>query len=236
MAYRRFKRRAPRRRRRRPAYYRRRRFGARRLGNLGFFHTKEQVLTDYSVRMNGNGFAIVNGFSTALVNQYPDNCKMEDINQDTQYSNLWRSYKITGCSYTFIPPHTNSLTTSTIDGTQTQISEQLPLFWWRLAKTPEENPDDENGIINMCPKMVQFRRPVTVYVRNPKALTSVWSGPESTATQTEAMSKYPKWLDLEDSPDVKHLTLQWGLAFGQANITVPLKVIKKIYFSLKDPK
>lgn len=233
MAYRRLKnkRRGRRPRRRAP----RKMAMVKRVGNTGFFHTKEQILTNYQLENNSRGFSVVNGFNSALSNTFADTVKWEDVAQSGVYANLWKLYKITGVSYTFIPPHNFSPTDQTASVGTTYTNYRLPMFWWKFARNNVNNPNDEDDIINMCPKMVQFSRPIRLYVRNPKALQSVWKGPETTAGSVDVVSRYQPWIDTE-TDDIQHLTLQFGIAFGTPSYVTPLQVIKKVYFSLKSPK
>lgn len=231
MAYRRKNRRRKARRVRRP----RKMAMVKRVGNTGFFHTKEQVLTNYQLENNSRGFSVVNGFNSALTPTFADTVKWEDVAQSGVYASLWKLYKITGVSYTFMPPHNFSPTDQTASVGTTYQNNRLPMFWYKFARNNVNNPNDEDDIINMCPKMIQFGRPIRIYVRNPKCLNSVWKGPEALAGSVDVVATTQQWVDTE-TDDIQHMTLQWGIAFGTPNYVTPLQVIKKLYFSLKAPK
>lgn len=207
---------------------------AKRFGLNGYLHTKEMVRADFNIRTDGDGLGIVNGYSTALVNQFPDSTTLEDIGQEASYANLYKQYRITGVRYQFFPIHTESLTQDT-NGVGTNY---LPLkqFWWKYATNGSENPQTNDGIIDLCPRVKQFSRPFSIYVRNPRPMDNVWKGSDATAGAAEAVTSGAVWLQSDNYPDVKHYGLQFGLINAQPNTTYSVKCMKTVYLSFKAPQ
>lgn len=209
---------------------------AKRVGLKGFFHTKEMVRADFTIRCDADGIGIVNGYSTALLNQFPDSTAWDNLNQAVNYGGLWKLYKITGVRYQFYPIHTVSGAQEDLSAGGTITPQPLPQFWWKYAQNGTPNPSNNVGIIDMCPRVKQFSRPFSLYVRNPKVLDSVWKASDATASTAEAVAKSAMWFDPNVYADVQHYGLQFGLINAQPNQTYSIKCMKTVYFSLKQPQ
>jgi len=197
---------------------------------------KEMIQTEYSIRLNADGFGVVNNFSTALLNKFPDATSFQDINQNQSYANLWKSYRITGISYQFMPFYTEAHT----NDSSAIVQNELKWFWYKHQSKSalEPNMQDTNGIYNTTPKFKLFNKVLRIFVKSPKLVGSAWTSSDVAGTQVEMTTALQKnsWLSTEAYPNVQHYGLQFGLANGVPGATYNLKCMKTVYFQVRDTR
>ena len=148
---------------------------------------KEKIRAEYTMTANADGMAIVNEPSTLIRNNFPDATMFDDVNQSAQYATLWKMYQIKGVKYQFFPFHTNSLTNSN----GITINNELKWLWYKYQKAGQIEPNPvepiTDAMYNQGIKFIQFNKPLTLYFKNPRAVSSVWDGSSSTASNVEAV-------------------------------------------------
>lgn len=197
---------------------------------------KEMIQAEYRITLNADGFGVVNGFTTALTNAYPDSTAFQDVNQSTSYASLWKSYRITGVSYQFMPFYTVART----NDSSAVVQNELKWFWYKhMSKAAlEPNMTDTNGIYNTTPKFKLFNKVIRIFVKNPKLVGDGWTDSTNTGTAIETTTALEKndWLATTAYPNVQHYGLQFGLANGVPGATYVLKCMKTVYFQVRDTR
>lgn len=204
------------------------------MGNRGQLFTKEMVRTEYRLTADADGIAVVNGFSTALLNQFPDTIAWQDLQQADQYGSLWKMYRIRGIRYQFYNFHNMAKTNDSSAVTQ----NELKWFWYKYPNNAEPNPTSgDPGVYNEVPRIRQFKNVIDLYFKNPKAVSTLWADNTATAGQSGAIKTGRNyWLPTDGSEDVKHYGLRFGLMNCEPTATYTLKCTRTIYFQLKNPR
>ena len=207
----------------------------------GFHCFKEKFMTTFPLTCDGNGdCAFTTGVGTGWsspVYQF----KLNQLGDVTHYQNMFDQYRITGIKMKIFPNSTVSGTvasTTGTDGTGTVatafLPQPIPKLWYTYDADDSGNPASVLALFEKDVKTRTFNRDITIYIKNPCALSTTTKDPSSIVDVSNMVRRPIKspWINTSD-PDVGHLGIEWGLFGAQATQRYNPRVVLTYYFQCK---
>lgn len=215
--------------------------------NYGGFHTfKEKVITTLSLRTVLDG---TTNLMTACYGTYSNpgltyslsgqNTQI-DVAQYINYVSLFKFYKITGIKTTFYPFYTESDTENPLN------SRQVMQLWYSTKNHKLDNENSFFDVMKSNPKIINFKRPISVYWK-PRTYRTVVDDPsEDIEGQGQGQPvlnlnqqvniNTSRWISTDmNNDDVVYSGLQWGLLTPgtAAASNIPIQTAHTLYLQFK---